>query len=55
MSERNEHIVDYLVRCDGFDVDGVNFGERAPVYDSVERVQCRFHDPTATRSFHGLR
>lgn len=35
MSERNEHIVDYLVRYDGFDVNGVNLGERAPVYLTV--------------------
>lgn len=32
---RNEHLVDYLVRCDGLDINGVNLGDRAPVYMAV--------------------
>lgn len=34
---RNERLVDYLVRCDGLDIDGANLGDRAPVYLTVSK------------------
>lgn len=34
---RNEHLVHYLVRCDGLDINGSNFGEPTPVYLTVSK------------------
>ncbi|KAL0638686.1 B-cell lymphoma 3 protein [Maublancomyces gigas] len=34
---RNEHVIDYLVRCDGLDINGANLGESAPVYLTVSK------------------
>lgn len=32
---RNAQLLDYLVRCDGLDINGVTLGDRAPVYMTV--------------------